>query len=188
MHPIRKGPRNRSAERTRVPVIREKFTRTRPAILRRSVFSQVSVPLPPPRLYVTRSVGPVAICIRGVGGGGGKAAGFNAHASCIFKAPAWYSCTRKLNPNARLLVTLSLSLRFSRRLSLVELALSTSSRLDQARPLLRFSDVYTHLRPARSSLIENQNSGELVGEAIRRDSIRRSVQRRARVHIRRYNC
>lgn len=80
-------------------------------------------PFPPLRLYVTRSVGPVAICIRGVGGGGGKAAGFNAHASCIFKAPAWYSCTRKLNPNARLLVTLSLSLRFSRRLSLVARAL-----------------------------------------------------------------
>lgn len=43
-----------------------------------------------------------AIYIRGWRRRWKAAAGFNAHASCIFKAPAWYSCTRKLNPNAGL--------------------------------------------------------------------------------------
>lgn len=51
-----------------------------------------------------------AICIRGARGWWTtrRKAGFNAHASCIFKPSplplclARYSCTRKLNPNARL--------------------------------------------------------------------------------------
>lgn len=47
-----------------------------------------------------------AYVARGGGGRDGwrrrRKAGFNAHASCIFKPPARYSCTRKLNPNARL--------------------------------------------------------------------------------------
>lgn len=48
-----------------------------------------------------------AICIRGARGWWTRRrkAGFNAHASCIFKPSpslARYSCTRKLNPNARL--------------------------------------------------------------------------------------
>lgn len=108
--------------------------------------------------------------------------GFNAHASCIFKAPAWYSCTRKLNPNVRL--RMAPVSPFSLSLSL---ALALPIFLSGSRTAFSF------LRPfgfvARSSLIENQNSGELIGEGIRRDRDRSlgTCWIHAHVHARKYN-
>lgn len=95
-----------------------------------------------------------AIYIRGWRRWWKATAGFNAHASCIFKAPAWYSCTRKLNPNARLRTRLPSSSfsRYPPRLSVTWIE----------RVLSFFPDASSAF-VAQVSLIENQNSGELVG-------------------------
>lgn len=109
----------------------------------RPILASGQVSVPDLRNSSCREVGPRSSAAIYIGGWRQRwkaAAGFNAHASCIFKAPAWYSCTRKLNPNARL-----------RMASPPSLSLSRSS-----------PDVCPPSSSRQVSFIENQNSGELV--------------------------
>jgi len=138
----------------------------------------------------------MVICIRGRRRRRWKAAtaGFNAHASCIFKAPACYSCTRKLNPNARLrspphlchrlhpcvLLARSFSLSLSLSLSF-PLSLSISAFSPAASPRYIFASVAS----ARFSLIENQNSELIAGDPMGPGRIRAHVRYRKRCYHRR---
>jgi len=98
----------RSRSRAPSGIARRKIYATDPVL--RSPAGQLSVtlrscvnPLHPPAHGGGMGRSWMVICIRGRRRRWkAAAAGFNAHASCIFKAPACYSCTRKLNPNARL--------------------------------------------------------------------------------------
>lgn len=98
-----------------------------------------------------------AICIRGARGWWTRRrkAGFNAHASCIFKPSpslARYSCTRKLNPNARLQPPSPLPRDGHRCVSMHNYS---STEMDR--------HIYIYIRTHTfCDLIENQNSSELV--------------------------
>lgn len=100
-----------------------------------------------------------AICIRGARGWWTRRrkAGFNAHASYIFKPSpslslARYSCTRKLNPNARLQPPSPLPRDGHRCVSMHNYS---STEMDR--------HIYVYIRTHTfCGLIENQNSSELV--------------------------